>query len=514
MRNNTKLQYRTYQHRLSLTDAEDNVFSKNASLFGRTERSLFARLQSGDNLTVLKREFLKKFGITARQFNSISAGLKGKIASIKEHRTGLISNIEKRIKRAKKVIEDITDPAQYHQKKRRLTILETKLNKLKSDKDSDTTRLCFGSRKLFRAQFHLKDKGYMYHKEWKKDWQAARSNQFFVIGSKDETAGCQTCVATVNSDGSIKLRLRLPDTLSTSKKYLTLGNIRFKYGHEDISASIGRNLSGNKADWQAHNYRFMRDDKGWRVFVSAALPEVPVISLKNIGVIGVDINANHLAVTQTDRFGNPVSYFSIPYVTYGKTKEQRQAVIGDVVKQVIAFAISKSKPIVIEKLDFQAKKSVLEKQSKKYARMLSSLAYTQIQTIIRARAVDSGIKVFEVNPAYTSVIGRYKFMNRYGMSGHNASSLVIGRRFLGLNETLPNQLHVTLPLSVRNRGRHVWSKWAVVSHKALVVPVAHRQSGLPRSLPSPVITDKARLETILPVTGEIPVCEPPPTLFG
>ena len=172
----------------------------------------------------------------------------------------------------------------------------------------------------------------------------------------------------------------------------------------------------------------------------------------------MDINESHLAVTETDRFGNPVEFFSVPCPTYGKTAEQRRAIIGDAVKEVMAFVIKHKKPLIMEKLDFRKKKSALEKQSPTYARMLSSLAYTQIQTIIRGRAFDAGIEVMEVNPACTSVIGQYKFANRYGMSGHNAAALVIGRRHIGFRESLPSQLHGTLPLPVRNRGRHVWSK--------------------------------------------------------
>jgi hypothetical protein len=64
----------------------------------------------------------------------------------------------------------------------------------------------------------------------------------------------------------------------------------------------------------------------------------------------------------------------------------------------------------------------------------------------------------EVNPAYTSVIGQHKFARRYGISVHNAAALVMGRRFLGFSESLPLQLRSTLPLSARNRGRHVWSR--------------------------------------------------------
>ena len=54
---------------------------------------------------------------------------------------------------------------------------------------------------------------------------------FFVLGSKDETAGCQLCVAMVADDGSLTLRLRLPDALAGQHgKYLTVEGVRFKYG--------------------------------------------------------------------------------------------------------------------------------------------------------------------------------------------------------------------------------------------------------------------------------------------
>ena len=89
------------------------------------------------------------------------------------------------------------------------------------------------------------------------------------------------------------------------------------------------------------------------------------------------------------------------------------------------------------------------------------------------------MEVLEVNPAYASVIGQYKFADRYGMSRHNASAPVIGRRSLDFGEALPSQLYGTLPLSVRNRGRHVWSKWAVVFRKAPAAPAALGWSGMP-----------------------------------
>src|SRR5215469_17399500 len=128
-------------------------------------------------------------------------------------------------------------------------------------------------------------------------------------------------------------------------------------GHDAIVAAIGRNLSEGQAEWQAISYRFVQDARGWRVFVSIAIPEVAVISHRQAGVIGVDINADRLAVTETDRFGNPIGSRVIDCVTYGRTSERRAAIVGDAVKQVVAIAVDRRKPIAIEKLDFGKKRA-------------------------------------------------------------------------------------------------------------------------------------------------------------
>jgi IS605 OrfB family transposase len=495
---------RTYQARPDLTEDQCCLLDAYACLHGRVERTLFARIQAGEDLNTLKRDFQKRFGITARQFNAAHAELGGNISSIKERQPDLIDDLKGRIKRARQVLKRITNPEVLHHKKRRLAILEQKLTQLQQDKSKGIISLCFGSKKLFRAQFHLKENGYASHEQWLSNWQAARNSQFFVLGSRDETAGCQGCVATVAEDGSISLRLRLPNALSG--KYTIIPGLWFAHGHDAIVAAIGRNLSDHSADWQAISYRFVKDDKGWRVFVSISLPKVKYISDRRLGVIGVDINADHLAITGTDRFGNPLDFRTIPCCTYGKSSDQSRAIVSEAVKSLVAIASDRRKPIVIEELDFRKKKAALGKEDRRHARMLSSLAYRLIHTVIAARAYDAGIELLEETPAYTSVIGQEKFAGRYGISGHHAAALVIGRRVNGFSERLPGQLQVTLPLPVRNRGRHVWSTWAVVFRKgkqrmqrtvgrARPDPGCHR----PKGMAHPVITPF--------VAGEIPACE-------
>jgi len=87
--------------------------------------------------------------------------------------------------------------------------------------------------------------------------------------------------------------------------------------------------------------------------------------------------------------------------------------------------------------------------------MLSALAYTQIIATLKARAHDAGLEVITRNPAYTSVIGRAKFAERYVLGVHHAAALVIARRALNLSERPNRRARTARALPARNRARHV-----------------------------------------------------------
>ena len=70
---------------------------------------------------------------------------------------------------------------------------------------------------------------------------------------------------------------------------------------------------------------------------------------------------------------------------------------------VVEYAREVGKPIVIEKLDFRQKKAVLEGQSRKYSRMLSSFSYGKIKAYFVSRGYRKGVGVHQVNPAFSSV---------------------------------------------------------------------------------------------------------------
>ena len=363
-------------------------------------------------------------------FNSLRVSLEGKISAVRESMDRYIESLKTRIKRAEGQIAAAIERGKLsaaHQKKRRLAILAGRLASVLFDKASGRVRLCFGSRKLWRKQYHLEANGYSSLDQWREDWRAARSDEFFVLGSKDETSGCQLCVATVQDDGRVTLRLRLPDHLVAKHgKYLVIQNVHFHNGHAQVLAAL------QSDEGQAISYRFKLDGKGWRVFASVKHQPVPVVTSRRLGTIGVDVNTDHLAVSETDYSGNWLRSLTVPLVTYGKSQKQAEALIGDAVAQVVGYARSVGKPLVVENLDFSKKRDELEGEYPGRSRMLSSFAYGKIRTHFLSRGYREGVEVVEVNPAFSSVMGRVLFMERYGLSVDQAAALVLAPSFAQL----------------------------------------------------------------------------------
>ena len=491
--------------------AGDAALSAYGELYGRVERRLFAEMAAGRSAASLKSAYLKKHGIPARMFNGVRVSLEGKIASVKEHQKLRLDSLGRQLARAQRQIADAAERGrwhQVHQKRRRLGNLRSKVATLEADIEPGRVGLCFGSKRLWRKQHHLVENGYSSRQEWLRDWQDARSDEFFVLGSRDETAGCQLCVTTVADDGTLTLRLRMPDCLASQHgKHLVIRGVRFAYGHEQVLAALESNVEyarhrrehGDKAVretelGQAISYRFKRDKKGWRVFATTQMMDVAVVTDKQRGAIGVDLNADHLAVCETDASGNYTNAFSVPLVTYGKSNHQAEAIIGDAVASVVRYAKETGKPIVIERLDFRQKKAALEGESRRYSRMLSSFSYGKIKACFISRGYRQGVEVHQVNPAFSSVIGRVKFMERYGLSVHQAAALVLARRLLGCSERIPrrrvcpvgNGVQVAFTVPARKRVKHVWTYWGAISGQLRPALAAQHRLGKRRRRPNPV----------------------------
>ncbi|MGD1074733.1 MAG: hypothetical protein ABR903_01435 [Thermodesulfovibrionales bacterium] len=174
-------------------------------------------------------------------------------------------------------------------------------------------------------------------------------------------------------------------------------------------AAIGKNLSNDKEEWQAILYRFKKDEKGWRVFVSISLPEVKRIADRRLEVSGVDSNKDHLAVTETDRFGNLIAFWTIPCCTYGTSSDRSKAIVSEAVKALLTIPLTERSPLLSRSLTFGRRRLLWKKKTSDMRGCFHRSPSVSFSRVIAARAFDAGIEVLEESAAYTSVIGREKF---------------------------------------------------------------------------------------------------------
>ncbi|HEV3027976.1 MAG TPA: transposase [Planctomycetota bacterium] len=461
----------TVHTRLRLDEETTRLLDEYALRFGRDLRRLHALLRQGVSLKEAKNQFVRE-GLTARQFNGIAAKLRG----MKESRESSYQlEMKSKGRRAQAIEKKLTlDPSRggypprvRHQKMRVLARLQDFLKNAPDRKP----RLLFGGKKLWQAQHHLKEDGFATHEEWRNAWREARSGEFFLIGSKDESLGNQSCHVDLDQE---TLTVRLPDAQGGLR---VIPGVRFPYGREVLEHALEKGI--------AISYRFVRKKKGWYVFASTRAVRGERRTHRARGVLGVDLGPGEMAVVETDRIGNPVARKTYPLAFYHKTSFQARARTQEVAVQIGDWAKRCGKPLALENLEFEEKKALLRERGKGYARMLSSFAYTTMARALHSRCAREGVEVIRLNPAHTSTLGVIKFAAMYGLSGDEAAALALARRAQDLQESLPAG---TAPGRPEDRSGHVWKHWRRLG-KALrhlgrhAFLAAKRRSGRRRGYP-------------------------------
>jgi len=451
-----------------------------ADRFSRAGRTYFARVSRGNKIS--KSEFMTEFGLTGRQFNAVKVTVEGMIDSQRSNLPNYALQCEakadglaRRINQKKQLAGRARAPRAakmwrpIKNMQNRLQSLRDRAEVFRQRIQNEDIRICFGSRRRFNAQHYLDKNGYPDHAAWATEWRAARASQFFVLGSKDEAGGCQGCSLIREDDETYTLRLRMPaELVEEHDRYVWLTGIRFPYRPEVVEAARLSNLdrTQRQAEYraakragtttqsegqyladagQAMSYRFVRDDKGWRVLVTTNMVAEPAVADTAGGVIGVDFNADHLAVAELDPAGHKDQLDRIDLADHLATSRQNKTQLQEAAKAVIGRAVAADKPVVIEKLSFRGKKAGLQKQeagSAGYHRMLSRLSHRAFSEALKMQALRRGVAVIEVNPAYTSLIGRLKYGRETGFDTHQAAAWVIGRRGMGKRDGLPSRCAV------------------------------------------------------------------------
>ncbi|ASL47827.1 hypothetical protein bAD24_III10550 [Burkholderia sp. AD24] len=457
----------TTQTRLLLPDADTQLLDRMASLYGSMKRKLYARVAAGGGKAKShKTAFCREHGISARMFNAMAIELQGLVdgtrellaAERKSLRNG-IRQMEKQMAVRRNRLDALAEDRlrmspqreanlrrTVHRNALHLSKLQARLASIGRRLQANVPGICFGSRKLFSQQHHLELAGLASREAWLRQWQASRSHQIFFVGSKDETAGNQLCQLHGHADGTYSLRIRIPDQLRLpdTGKYLVIDHVTFGYDRTALDKALD---AGTALTWRLH-----RDERGWRACVSFDHQRAPERTLDvAYGGVGIDFNVDHLAVTETDAFGNLLRTKRFRLLREDASSGQRRAVLSDALTRAVAWASDVRKPVVAEDLDFTAKKKAMAQLSPKGARMLSGLLYAKYRQLLEAKCFRSGVELILINPAWTSTIGAVKYASRRGWSVHAAAAGVIARRGQKLTERLPRAGTV---IRVPVRGGH------------------------------------------------------------
>ena len=432
-------------------------------------RTAVREMSDGASEKDIEKSFQTRFNIRWSWADSIATEAAQKVAQLKTAKNNQISTlrdsirsaltyVKKQIKLLEKKIysSSVTlKDAEWIEKK--LLGLKSKLKRVERNREKlaqleafKRLKVVFGGKKLFNAQHHLEENGYRTHEEWRHNWQQARSGNFFAVG-KGCAVGGNEVISIQHIEGNwFSAEISVPYFLRSD--YGNTVTVDFELNQKYASA-VSWALNNNKP-FTVRCFRRDRKSDKWYISLTTYDVDIPWVSSKNNGAIGIDLNAKSIDVSCVSRDGNLKWSKSYKLDFENLSNGQRQAEMWDICANIVKLAEAEICPIVIENLDFSKKKASMREQPKGYNRMLSQFCYDKFRTSLQSRCDKRGIQLIQVSPKYSSTIGCIKFMGRYGLSSGTAAGIVLARRALRLSERVPQCL-----VSPEEQSRHPWVSW-------------------------------------------------------
>lgn len=354
----------------------------------------------------------------------------------------------KRVKRLKKLLIHL---------KNKLNKKQQRLEKIENSLDAGKFSVCFGRKKLIR-QFSnnlsiFKDEkvdvaerieAYKNYEQQKNEWVARRSDEYFAEGHSVQKSG-NSRAQILESGNEFELKINVPKSLQKEfGSSVTVGGITYGDRRNQEIREAVRNVGDekrNKTEYPVtQRLKLVRDRNGVGVQVisSIHIRKHEIISDRRNGAMGVDFNQHSLDWAIVDYYGNPVRAGKIPDCTQDRNSEQTKDAVSKAVSQLFEIAIHYRVPLYFEDLAFKNNSERLKSRGKKFSRMASNLPFAIFRELVQQKSYRTGIAVKFVNPAFTSIIGMYKYMPKYGLSSGTAAGMVIARRGLGFKETIPS----------------------------------------------------------------------------
>ncbi|MFG2847656.1 IS200/IS605 family accessory protein TnpB-related protein [Kitasatospora sp. NPDC048296] len=336
---------------------------------------------------------------------------------------------------------------EWHAKSRRLAHLEREHERVKADREAGRVSVVRGGRKLLKTRHNL-GAADLTEGQWRDRWESER---WFL--SADGESGKQFGNETVRvtPDGEVSIRLPAPLAhLANAKhdRFVLAAKVSFPHRGTEWRDRIEAN--------RAVAYRIHLDvERGrWYLDASWRRKDLPIVSLESLRaseVIGVDMNADHLAAWRLDTHGNPLGRPRTFAYDLSGSATHRDAQIRHALTRLLQWAKGTgAKAIAIEDLDFTDSRT-REKHGRKrrFRQLVNGMPTGKLRARLLAMTAEAGIGVIAVDPAYTSLWGAEHWQRplttpKRPVTRHQAAAVAIGRHALGRRirrRTAPPRAH-------------------------------------------------------------------------
>jgi IS605 OrfB family transposase len=355
-----------------------------------------------------------------KQIASIEARLARPLGAKADKRDGLVRGYGSR--------------GEWHAKSRRLQTLKDRLVVVEADWAAGRVRVVRGGKRLANTRHHLAAAG-LDEQAWRQRWQAER-----MFLAADGESGKRFGNETVRVTDAGQLSLKLPAPLAhlanaPHGRYVLDATVEFRHRGQEWLDRVTAN--------RAVAYRIHHDVVRGRWYVTAswqraATPILPLEAALVRGVVGVDMNDDHLAAWQLDGHGNPIGEPRRFFYDLTGSTQHRDAQIRHTLTRLLHHARRcGASAIAIEDLDFSDGTS-REKhgRNKRFRRLISRFPTAKLRARLVSMAAEQDIAIVAVDPAYTSRWGAQHWQQPLTtttrrISRHDAASIAIGRRALG-----------------------------------------------------------------------------------
>jgi IS605 OrfB family transposase len=370
--------------------------------------------------------------------------------------------------------------AERFAKTRRLAVLRSRLAAAEKAVTAGCPSVTVGGKRLWRSRNHL-DATAITEQQWRNEWDAARL--FLTADGESGKAGGNE---TIRVDEAGRLRIKVPGALADELRTHLVITAPVQFSHR------GAEWWARVAARQAVRYDISYDPgrRRWYLDASWATSPAPAPELDDVRVgrvLGVDLNADHLAAWVLDSSGNPIGEpVTIAVDTAGLRAPRRDGRVRAAISTLLDLVHQQNcSAIVVENLDFADARATGREtlgrgaRGKRLRRTVAAIPTAKFRTRLTGMAARRGIAIIGVDPAYTSRWGAQHWRKPLQqqtsdpVTRHHAAAAAIGRRGLGLAIR-------RRPAGPRTRQRtRVGTPPARPDHQPSTTPRRCRSSGSP-----------------------------------